>query len=550
LIKESKVSGNRLKIKLHFILSIVLLIHCAFFVIYWLSVGNFRADVDQYIENMTGWQLPYVTLVIVFAVLLGGWSLLRFVRFRLAARKGVWKPTFVNWIYFLLLAAFLFLFYSAFMIILQENPSQKGVLTHLFSLMRLGSDAVLFLLVGICLRRIVLKMRGEMRTAKPKWPWAAGIFLVLVSLVGLWLVPALFPPNWAYKGDLPAKPALIAHRGASMLAPENTLAAAELAVVNQAFGFETDVRITLDGVPILMHDETLARTTDIAEVYPDRVDDRVSSFTLDELRQLNAGLWFIQKDPFGTINSGEVSQTQLGINQGQSIPTLAETLVLMERKGMVIIFDMRYPPSNHPHHSDFFDIVFEICRESGLDGDIWFLVDREHLSTLQDESPQLTRVIGSDSSDLPKPEKLLDLGYEIVNVDSGIISKSIEGYRAEGLGVNVYTIDQPWLFSQFWLSGVTSITTNNVHLLSKLDRPFLNIPYSQYILFWGLYGIIISIWLAASQPKPEKEEQSLPVQPAIPEMDQETSHEFEVIDTQSSAEVDQDISQVEDNEGL
>ncbi len=549
-MKVNKESKNRFKNKLHCIMSLVLLIHCSFFVVYWVAVGNFRADVDRYIENMTGWQLPYVTIVIVLTVLLGIWSLFRFIRFRLSVRKEIWKPTFINWIYFLLLVAFLLLFYFAFVIVLKENPSQKGVLVHLFSLMRLAGDAVIYFLIGINLRRLVLKMRGKMKTAKHRWPWAAGIFLVLVSLVGLWLLPALFPPNWAYKGDLPAKPALIAHRGASMLAPENTLAAAELAVVNQAFGFETDVRITLDGVPILMHDETLERTTDIAEVFPDRVDDRVSSFTLDELRRLNAGLWFIQKDPFGTINSGDVSQTQLGINQGQSIPTLAETLVLMERKGMVIIFDMRYPPSNHPHYSDFFDSVLDISSESGLNGDIWFLVDREHLKIVQEETPQLTRVIGSDSSDLPKPEKLLDLGYEIVNVDSGILTKSIEGYREEGLGVNVYTIDQPWLFSQFWLSGVTSVTTNNVQTLSKLNQPFLNAPYSRYIFFWGLFGIIISIWLAASQPKPERDDQTLPVQPAVPELDQEMIQDFEVIDTQSSADVDQDIFQDEDSEGL
>jgi glycerophosphoryl diester phosphodiesterase len=417
-------------------------------------------------------------------------------------------------------------------------------------MMRLVGDALLFLLIGIGLRWLVLELRAKMKMTKRRWPWAAGIFLLLVFLVGLWLIPALFPPNWAYKGDLPAKPALIAHRGASMLAPENTLAAAELAVVNQAFGFETDVRITLDGVPILMHDETLARTTNIAEVYPDRVEDRVSNFSLDELRQLNAGLWFIQTDPFRTIASGDVSQTQLGINQGQSIPTLAETLVLMERKGMVIIFDMRYPPSNHPYYADFFDIVLDICKEAGLNGDIWFLVDRDHLRTVQENTPQFTLVIGSESSDLPTPEKLLDLGYEIVNVDSGIMTRSIEGYRAKGLGVNIYTIDQPWLFSQFWLSGVTSITTNNVHTLSKLDQPFLNVPYSRYILFWGLFGIIISIWLAASQPTPKKEELGPPIQTDVLEGDQEMIRDLDVLKPQMLEEAGPDIFQDEDSETL
>jgi len=549
-MKELKVTRNRFKIKLHYMLTLILLIHCSFFVIYWMAVGDFRADVNQYIGNMTGWLLPYVTFVIVITILIGIWSLIRFIGFRLAARKEVWKPTIVNWVYFLLWLVFLIFFYSAFMIILREDPSQKGVLNHLFNLMRLGSDALFFLMAGVGLRHLILKLRGKMQMAKHRWPWAAGIFLVLISLVGLWMLPTVFPPNWAYKGDLPAKPALIAHRGASTLAPENTLAAAELAVVNQAFGFETDVRITLDGVPVLMHDKTLERTTNIAEVFPERVKDIVSSFTMDELKQLNAGLWFIQKDPFGTINAGHVSQTQLGINQGQSIPTLSEMLVLMERRGMVIIFDMHYPPSNHPHYSDFLDVVLTECRKSGLNGDIWFLVDREHLEVVQEETPQLTRVIGSNSTDLPEPEDLLELGYEIVNVDSGIFAKSIEAYRAQGLGVNVYTVDQPWLFSQFWLSGVTSITTNNVHTLSKMDRPFLNLPYSQYIFFWGLFGIIVSIWLASSQPKPEKEEPDQGDKQEPAGSGQGLNQELDAFDPGSSSEANGELSQDEDMEGI
>jgi hypothetical protein len=48
---------------------------------------------------------------------------------------------------------------------------------------------------------------------------------------------------------------------------------------------------------------------------------------------------------------------------------------------------------------------------------------------------------------------------------------------------------------------VTSITTNNIHTLSQLDEPILNLPYSRFLLFWGLYGIIVAIWIASSQPK-------------------------------------------------
>ena len=117
----------------------------------------------------------------------------------------------------------------------------------------------------------------------------------------------------------------------------------------------------------------------------------------------------------------------------------------------------------------------------------------------------MTRVVGASSSDLPDAAALLDLHYEIVNVDTGITTQEIQAYRDKGLGVNVYTIDEPWLFSQYWLSGVTSVTTNNVQSFSPLQKPYLNLSYSRYLLFWGVYGIILAIWLASSQPGPERE---------------------------------------------
>ena len=493
--------NHMLIIRVYYYFSLTLLLHCLFFVIYWFAVGNFRNGVDQFISNRISLTLPYTTLIIVLTAILGIWSTIRIVRFRLATRSAEWAPSIANSIYVAISVSFLVLFYASFIIILNVTPSQKGVLFHLLNLTRLVGDALLFLIAAVWLRRLILYLRRKMLLADRRWPWAAGILFVLVFLVVLWLVPAVFPPAWAYQGDMPSKPALIAHQGASMLAPENTLAAAELAANYQALGFETELQISLDGVPFLMHDVTLKRTTNIAEVFPDRINDLSSMFTLEDLKQLNAGLWFIQKDPFGTIDAGFVSQNQLSIIQGQSIPTLPETLALMDRTGLVILFDIRYPPEDHPYYDEFFDIVLTQAQESRLNSNIWFLLDRDQLEIVQEESPQITRVADVSSSALPSTEALLDLGYEIVNVDTGILTGEVIAFRQKGLGVNVYTIDEPWLFSQFWLSGVTSVTTNNVQTFSQLAKPFLNLSYSRYILLWGLFGIIVAIWLASSQPE-------------------------------------------------
>ncbi len=109
-------------------------------------------------------------------------------------------------------------------------------------------------------------------------------------------------------------------------------------------------------MPFLMHDETLERTTNIAEVFPDRVDEDASNFTIGELKQLNAGLWFIQTDPYDTITQGLVSQSQLSINQGQQIPTLAEILEVVKIRAWSLV-DMRY----HVEHL-IMTILMSSCR--------------------------------------------------------------------------------------------------------------------------------------------------------------------------------------------
>jgi glycerophosphoryl diester phosphodiesterase len=83
-------------------------------------------------------------------------------------------------------------------------------------------------------------------------------------------------PRWPY-------PLWIAHRGAGKLAPENTLAAFRLGAAYGYHAFECDVKLSADGVPFLLHDDTLERTT----TGTGRAGDRPWS----ELSRLDAGAW-------------------------------------------------------------------------------------------------------------------------------------------------------------------------------------------------------------------------------------------------------------------
>ncbi len=96
----------------------------------------------------------------------------------------------------------------------------------------------------------------------------------------------------------PHTPAVIGHRGASAAAPENTLAAFDLAMSLGADAVELDAKLSKDGVPVVMHDPTVDRTTDER--------GRVADLTLADLKKLDAGSW---KDAKYT---------------GERVPTLAE----------------------------------------------------------------------------------------------------------------------------------------------------------------------------------------------------------------------------------
>ncbi|MHC6224271.1 glycerophosphodiester phosphodiesterase [Pseudomonas sp. X10] len=92
-------------------------------------------------------------------------------------------------------------------------------------------------------------------------------------------------------------PAVIAHRGASHDAPESTAPAYLLARELGADYLELDLQRTRDGVLVAVHDDTLERTSDVAERYPERYDSPVSAFTLAELKALDAGSWFNEAYP-------------------------------------------------------------------------------------------------------------------------------------------------------------------------------------------------------------------------------------------------------------
>ena len=118
---------------------------------------------------------------------------------------------------------------------------------------------------------------------------------------------------------------VIAHRGFSDVAPENTVPAMTAAAAAGADMVEFDVQRTIDGRLIVVHDTTFLRTTDVATVFPGREADPVGSFTLAEVRRLDAGSW---KGP------------QFA---GTRVPTLDELLTAIQPTGSGLLLELKDP---------------------------------------------------------------------------------------------------------------------------------------------------------------------------------------------------------------
>ncbi len=169
---------------------------------------------------------------------------------------------------------------------------------------------------------------------------------------------------------------IIAHKGASGVAPENTLAAFQKALDLNVDMIELDVRHTKDEEIIVFHDQTLDRTTNGT--------GDVHDYTLEEIKQFDAGSWFDSK------------------YSDQKIPTLKEALDLIDGRAKVLI-EIKH--MDHPHYHDFSEKLIDVIREE-RNGFEWCILQSYEDKYLEeahnyDERVQTKKLlIGEDSAPL------------------------------------------------------------------------------------------------------------------------------------------------------
>ena len=167
-------------------------------------------------------------------------------------------------------------------------------------------------------------------------------------------------------GVPPSKPILMAHRGCGFDFPENTIAAYEMAEkIPSVEGFETDIYVSADGVPFLLHDPFLVRTTDVRERCP-QMKPRKNASLLNyhngscPIRTINAGKKFVNS------KKDELSDNDREQFLFQKVPTFRKFLQVTRDSRKFLIFDLGELPVDHPYYESYVNITLQEIRGAGI----------------------------------------------------------------------------------------------------------------------------------------------------------------------------------------
>ena len=239
---------------------------------------------------------------------------------------------------------------------------------------------------------------------------------------------------------------VVAHRGYSGVAPENTLSAVREAIKVGATGCEFDVYASKDGHIVLMHDGTVDRTTD--------GKGKITELTLAELRKLDAGSW---KDKKFT---------------GEKIPTIEEALALLKDSGCIPVIEIKMEGISQK-------VVDAIRKADMVDQASIIAFNQNVVREVREIEPKLPCCWLCSRTLDGTPEQQVDwivteakkCKANMVDVHFGMLSSEvIQGLKDRGITVWCWTVDNPVEMDALMRWGVESITTNLPNETVRLNK--------------------------------------------------------------------------------
>ncbi|HEV2801955.1 MAG TPA: glycerophosphodiester phosphodiesterase family protein [Pyrinomonadaceae bacterium] len=244
-------------------------------------------------------------------------------------------------------------------------------------------------------------------------------------------------------------PLVIGHRGASAVAPENTLAAFERALDDGADGIEFDVRLARDGVPVVIHDATLKRTAGL--------DARVSALSSAELSAIDVGSWFNRRRSTRAVET----------YAHETIPTLARVFERIAPRCRVLYVELKCETGEA---ALLVERVVALIRAHKLERQA--VIESFSLDAVAEAkriAPDLRTAAAFErrlGRPLPAARTLLARAHachadELALARSLVSRRTVEAARARGLQTVVWTVDHPSWYGRAHALGLRALITND-----------------------------------------------------------------------------------------
>lgn len=229
--------------------------------------------------------------------------------------------------------------------------------------------------------------------------------------------------------------------------------------------WELDISVTADGELVVLHDDSLARTSNVQAVFPDRAPWLITQFTLAEIQTLDAGSWFVETDPFGTIAGGAITPAEQNALRGQPIPTLREALLFTREQQWRVNVEIKelIPPLNN---FPVVEAVVSLIEGLGM-------VEQVLLSSFVHPYMQRAKALNPAIA----TAALLDEGEAWpagLNVDAfhphytAVEPARTQALRQAGIGVNPWTVNDPLEMKRLITAGVTGMFSDFPQILKQV----------------------------------------------------------------------------------
>lgn len=233
----------------------------------------------------------------------------------------------------------------------------------------------------------------------------------------------------AAAGGTGCVPPPIAHRGDSARAPENTLPAFRKALALGVRRLELDVRFTVEGTPVLLHDPTVDRTTNGS--------GEVATMSLADLRALDAGRWFSER------------------YAGVKVPTFYEVLELGRTRGAYFLVELKTRPTQ-PQMDAFLNRI----RWLGMLERVRVMsFDEQTVLDVRAAQPGLRTAI-LDNPSYRSPDSVLLYGTTYVVHQNSVTEERVARWRAAGIEVRPWTVDRTRAWRRMATDKVEATITN------------------------------------------------------------------------------------------